>query len=582
MSGSSSSRPFNLWDWNIRLREVLSADFDDETLRRISAALGVDWDTLPGADRPQKARSLIEAAARANRIDDLIAAGKRERPGEPWDAIADGAHRFPLVLAPAAPAARAPATPPSTESASSTATPAPHSPSASPPPLPAAGWSRGGSMASWREFWVMLGIVLVLVAVIAVACVALSSLANRFMADVNSDASDDSAVVSPSQAGGSNAPPSIVTAMAAAGATAIAKYGTPTPSPPGAKAYPATGAYPSPAAAKGARNPLAGFAAIMTDTQGRQHRVAASSLRWQSMNEIRLDGNREIPLNTVRAIDVTRNEPTPELRITLANGETVTGEVSAGCGFAGDTAIGPLEVPCGKLKRVEMTDAGGAPAPIPTRAVKGTRAVITDAQGRQTTVRGDSLKWSGIDEIWLDGGQTVRFDRVRAIDASVTGSTARLAITLANGEKLEDDISGSCRFGAESDIGPFEIACDRLKRIELLDPGAGPMPAAVTGRSLKGLTAVITDNQGAQTRAPADSLRWRGIGEVWLDSGQTLTFDRVRAIDVSGDQSQARMSVTLVNGETLEDGVTGGCWFNLQPAADVTLRCDQIRRIEIQ
>ncbi len=565
--GASSSEVFNPWDWHIKLEQILATSFDDDALRRASAAVGCDWDALSGATKQEKTRSLIHAAVRADRIGDLIGDAKRQQPTEPWDAIADGARRFPLVLPATPPSSPKPAPAQRAADASppvETASPTPPATSSTTPLNSQPQWSRGEPS---RGPSVLLGILGLIIILVVVGCVALNFLWGSLMAQIRA--------ASPPEDRSGNAPPEIVTAMARAAATSIAVHGTPPPNR-------GVAAYPGATATRQPSDPLAGFAAVLTDTQGHQNRVAAGSLRWQSIDEILLDGDRQVPLRRVRSIAITSLEPTTELKITLDDGSTVTGRPSVGCGFSGETAIGPLQLPCGKLKSVEVTSAGGGVTPIATRVIKGAQAVITDAQGRQTTVRADTLNWSGIDEVWLDGGQTVRFDKLSAIDVTMNGSTAHLAMTLTNGDKVDDDIGGSCRFGAQSQLGAFDIACDRLKRIEIRDASPGAAPPPVAGRSLKGLTVVVIDTEGKETRGPAESLRWRGISEIWLDSGQTLTFDKVRTIEVSGDQSNALLKLTLVNGATLEDAMAGGCWFDVQAASSVSLRCDQIRRIDIQ
>lgn len=65
----------------VALRQVLAERFSDEELRDLAFDLGIDYEDLPGATRSGKARELITYTERRGRLDDLVAAVGRLRPG---------------------------------------------------------------------------------------------------------------------------------------------------------------------------------------------------------------------------------------------------------------------------------------------------------------------------------------------------------------------------------------------------------------------------------------------------------------------------------------------------------------------
>lgn len=75
----------------IALRQVIAARFDEEELRTLCFDLGVDYDSLRGEGKENKARELLATMERRGRVLSLIENGRRLRPDILWPEIAQGA-----------------------------------------------------------------------------------------------------------------------------------------------------------------------------------------------------------------------------------------------------------------------------------------------------------------------------------------------------------------------------------------------------------------------------------------------------------------------------------------------------------
>lgn len=64
----------------IQLRQILATRFDDEELRTLSFDLGLDYDSLRGEGKANKAREVVDYFNRRNRIPDLVKAIEEQRP----------------------------------------------------------------------------------------------------------------------------------------------------------------------------------------------------------------------------------------------------------------------------------------------------------------------------------------------------------------------------------------------------------------------------------------------------------------------------------------------------------------------
>jgi hypothetical protein len=69
----------------VQLRRVLAGHFDEGELRTLCFDLGLEYDAIPGRDTAEKARELVAAMRRRNRLAELVDAVRRERAGLPWE-----------------------------------------------------------------------------------------------------------------------------------------------------------------------------------------------------------------------------------------------------------------------------------------------------------------------------------------------------------------------------------------------------------------------------------------------------------------------------------------------------------------
>lgn len=101
-------------------------------------------------------------------------------------------------------------------------------------------------------------------------------------------------------------------------------------------------------------------------------------------------------------------------------------------------------------------------------------AVLTAADGSQTTVRADSLCYciSVTHALTLGSGQTIPFERMRAIEfvrsdpMGAANAQASLLITLLDGRTLTGTIGANCDFFGYNDLGRFSLYPERLRRID--------------------------------------------------------------------------------------------------------------------
>ncbi len=69
----------------IRLRRVLNTRFTDGELRTLCFDLGIDYESLPGETKGDKARELLVFLQHRHRIAELVQVGRELRPDIPWD-----------------------------------------------------------------------------------------------------------------------------------------------------------------------------------------------------------------------------------------------------------------------------------------------------------------------------------------------------------------------------------------------------------------------------------------------------------------------------------------------------------------
>jgi tetratricopeptide (TPR) repeat protein len=67
-----------------QLREILTDHFNKGELRELCVDLGVDYESLPGGGKANKARELVDYLKRHERLAELIEIGRRQRPSLHW------------------------------------------------------------------------------------------------------------------------------------------------------------------------------------------------------------------------------------------------------------------------------------------------------------------------------------------------------------------------------------------------------------------------------------------------------------------------------------------------------------------
>lgn len=65
---------------SVRLRQVLTEKFNDQELRNLCFDLAIDYEDLPGSAKGDKARELILACLRHDRVQELVEQCRRLRP----------------------------------------------------------------------------------------------------------------------------------------------------------------------------------------------------------------------------------------------------------------------------------------------------------------------------------------------------------------------------------------------------------------------------------------------------------------------------------------------------------------------
>jgi hypothetical protein len=75
--------------YRTQLRQLLSSRFSEGELQTFCFDLGVDYETLPGEGKADKARELVEYLERHSRIQECVELGKQLRPDVPWERLPD-------------------------------------------------------------------------------------------------------------------------------------------------------------------------------------------------------------------------------------------------------------------------------------------------------------------------------------------------------------------------------------------------------------------------------------------------------------------------------------------------------------
>jgi len=88
IAGAASGERTQRHRYLVGLRRILGRRFDEGDLRTLCFDLDdVDYDSLPGEDKLDKARELVSHLERRGRISELVAVGKELRPDVDWGDI---------------------------------------------------------------------------------------------------------------------------------------------------------------------------------------------------------------------------------------------------------------------------------------------------------------------------------------------------------------------------------------------------------------------------------------------------------------------------------------------------------------
>ena len=78
----------------IQLRQLLVTHFDEGELRTLCFDLDVDYDSLPGEGKANKARELVSYLQRHARLPDLVQIGRKIRSDVPWPLVTEAVSVF--------------------------------------------------------------------------------------------------------------------------------------------------------------------------------------------------------------------------------------------------------------------------------------------------------------------------------------------------------------------------------------------------------------------------------------------------------------------------------------------------------
>lgn len=87
---------------------------------------------------------------------------------------------------------------------------------------------------------------------------------------------------------------------------------------------------------------------------------------------------------------------------------------------------------------------------------------------------------------------------------------------------------------------------------------ASAAPPSQTVRANKP-QAIITEDEGNKVTVDTNSLTWIGQKEINLNSGQHISFDKIKTIDVlEVSDLNTSLQITKTDGQTINDSVFGG------------------------
>ena len=80
-----------------RLRNIIDKYFDTEDIHNLCFQMDVDYDSLPGEGKSDKARELVLYLQRREQISELVDTVRRDRPDIPWEGLSDEPNETPFV-----------------------------------------------------------------------------------------------------------------------------------------------------------------------------------------------------------------------------------------------------------------------------------------------------------------------------------------------------------------------------------------------------------------------------------------------------------------------------------------------------
>jgi len=114
-------------------------------------------------------------------------------------------------------------------------------------------------------------------------------------------------------------------------------------------------------------------------------------------------------------------------------------------------------------------------------------AVFTGTDGKQTTVKANSVRFCGYGFITLSGTQDIEFEKMRRLEVTRSDKhlqsegKADLAVTALTGKTLNGTMRINCQFSGDNEVGRFSLYPEELKSVEFHRAGepapTGPVSA---------------------------------------------------------------------------------------------------------
>jgi hypothetical protein len=102
--------------------------------------------------------------------------------------------------------------------------------------------------------------------------------------------------------------------------------------------------------------------------------------------------------------------------------------------------------------------------------------------------------------------------------------------------------------------------------------------SAPTGTPPKAI--VITKNDGTSMWVYQDDFAFLNDSSVFLDSGQTVDFQKIKTIEILKIGDKATVRLTLVDGRTLDGTATPGAVGGHNDLGNVSIPAEQVKRVD--